>query len=165
MKSRLMSGVGVAVLVLIMAAIGFASEGHGHKAPKKVGILLVAFGSSEDSAQVSFENIDKKVKAAYPGIDVRWAYTSHIIRHKLAKAGKLLDSPAVALAKMMDEQFTHVAVQSLHTIIGAEYDDLRRTVESFKDHGRIPENHAGLPPDGHPGGHGTHRGCHHGHDP
>ncbi len=61
--------------------------GHGHKAPKKVGILLVAFGSSEPSAQVSFQNLDKKTKATFPGIPVRWAYTSHIIRKKLAKQG------------------------------------------------------------------------------
>ncbi len=108
------------------------ASGHGHSAEKKTGILLVAFGSSEASAQISFEKIDKKVKATYPGIPVRWAYTSHIIRNKLAKQGKHLDSPEVALAKMMDEKFTHVAVQSLHTIIGAEYDDLKRTVSGFK---------------------------------
>jgi sirohydrochlorin cobaltochelatase len=106
--------------------------GHGDAAPKKVGILLVAFGSSEASAQVSFENIDRKVKEAYPGIPVRWAYTSHIIRNKLAKQGQVLDSPEVALAKMRDERFTHVAVASLHTIPGAEYHDLRRTVGAFE---------------------------------
>jgi len=105
---------------------------HGHQAPKKIGILLVAFGSSEASAQVSFENLDKKTKAAFPGIPVRRAYTSHIIRKKLAKQGKYLDSPEMALAKMMDEGFTHVAVQSLHTIGGQEYHDLRRTVGAFK---------------------------------
>lgn len=106
--------------------------GHGHRAPQKVAILLVAFGSSEASAQVSFENIDKKAKAAYPDIEVRWAYTSTIIRKKLAKQGKYLDSPEVALAKMQDDGFTHVAVQSLHTIGGEEYHDLRRTVSAFK---------------------------------
>jgi sirohydrochlorin cobaltochelatase len=38
----------------------------------------------------------------------------------------------VALAKMQDDGFTHVAVQSLHTIGGSEYHDLRRTVGAFK---------------------------------
>lgn len=109
-----------------------ASTGHGPKIPKKVGILLVAFGSSEASAQVSFDNIDQAVKAKYPGIPVRWAYTSHIIREKLDRQGKHLDSPEVALAKMQDKNFTHVAVQSLHTIGGAEYHDLRRTIGAFK---------------------------------
>ena len=123
-----------AILVLLVVAYGATAlaGGHGHNKDKKVGILLVAFGSSEASAQISFENIDKKVKAAYPNIPVRWAYTSHIIRKKLAKQGKLLDSPEVALAKMLDKNFTHVAVQSLHTIGGKEYHDLRKTVGAFK---------------------------------
>ena len=119
------------VLIVLWTASALAA-GHGDAVPQKVGILLVAFGSSEASAQVSFDNIDRKVKEAYPGIPVRWAYTSHIIRNKLAKQGKMLDSPEVALAKMRDEKFTHVAVASLHTIPGAEYHDLRRSVGAFK---------------------------------
>jgi sirohydrochlorin cobaltochelatase len=115
----------------ILLACPAWSGGHGHTKEKKVGILLVAFGSSEESAQVSFETIDRKVKAAYPDIPVRWAYTSSIIRKKLAAKGRLLDSPEVALAKMQDEGFTHVAAQTLHTIGGEEYHDLRRTVTAF----------------------------------
>jgi sirohydrochlorin cobaltochelatase len=122
-----------------------ASAGHGHQLPKKVGILLVAFGSSEKSAQVSFDHIDRKVKAKYAGIPVRWAYTSHIIRKKLAKEGRQLDSPEVALSRMMDENFTHVAVQSLHTIGGAEYHDLRRTVGAFKAMGGFQKIILGYP--------------------
>lgn len=139
--------IGAVTAVLFCISVGHvcASSGHGHKAPKKIAILLVAFGSSETSAQVSFENIDEKVKAAYPGIPVRWAYTSHIIRAKLAKQGRQLDSPSVALAKMQDEKFTHVAVQSLHTIGGAEYHDLRRTVGAFKAMGGFQKIILGYP--------------------
>jgi sirohydrochlorin cobaltochelatase len=121
-----------AIFITISICLAAWAGGHGHKAPQKVGILLVAFGSSEPSAQVSFENIDERVKAAYPATPVRWAYTSHIIRKKMAKQGKHLDSPEVALAKMQDEGFTHVAVQSLHTIGGSEFHDLRRIVAAFK---------------------------------
>ena len=121
--------------LVILLTVGLCASvmagGHSRKASKKVGILLVAFGSSIPSAQVSFENIDKNVKKTYPAIPVRWAYTSTIIRKKLARQGKHLDSPEVALAKMQDEGFTHVAVQSLHTIGGAEYHELRRTVSAF----------------------------------
>jgi sirohydrochlorin cobaltochelatase len=130
MKKRSLISI-IAVLITFILGVSVWASGHGHKAPKKVGILLVAFGSSEASAQVSFENIDKKTKATFPDIPVRWAYTSTIIRKKLAKQGKHLDSPEVALAKMMDDGFTHVAVQSLHTIGGAEYHDLRRSVGAF----------------------------------
>jgi sirohydrochlorin cobaltochelatase len=72
----------------------------------------VAFGSSEDSAQVSFENIDKKVKSAYLDIPVRWACTSVIIHDKLAKQGKQLDSPEVALARM-----TNLAAELISAIL------------------------------------------------
>jgi sirohydrochlorin cobaltochelatase len=131
MQKKSLLSISAIIITILLCAVAWAGD-HGHKAPKKVGILLVAFGSSLPSAQVSFSNIDKAVKAKYPNIPVRWAYTSHIIRKKLAKQDKHLDSPEVALAKMQDEGFTHLAVQSLHTIGGAEYHDLRRTVGAFK---------------------------------
>lgn len=124
--------VQVLFLILLVPAFALAS-GHGHKRGVKKGILLVAFGSSVPEAQVSFENIDKKVKKEFKDVPIRWAYTSSIIRKKLAKQGKHLDSVAMALSKMMDQGFTHVAVQSLHTIRGEEYDDLVHTAQAFKN--------------------------------
>lgn len=118
------------VLGICIFSLAFAG-GHVHSRPAKTGILLVAFGTSIPEAKVAFKNIEKNVKAAYPGIPVHWAYTSSIIRHKLAKAGEYYDSPEVALAKMMDEGYTHVAVQSLHTIGGSEYHELRRNAGLF----------------------------------
>ncbi len=129
-KKILISIPSIFISICLCAAV--LAGHHSHRTPQKVGILLVAFGSSQPGAQISFENIDNNTRAAYPGIPVRWAYTSHIIRKKLAKQGKHLDSPEVALAKMQDEGFTHVVVQSLHTIGGAEYHDLRRTVGGFQ---------------------------------
>ena len=129
-KSQLAVILALLVILAVAPATVFAS-GHGKKHPEKTGILLVAFGSSVKSAQVSFQNIDRQVKKAFPNVPVRWAYTSRIIRKKLAKQGKQLDSVAVALAKMMDEGFTRVAIQSLHTIRGEEYDDLVQTAHAF----------------------------------
>ena len=145
MRKKTGFGIWMILLFFIISTNSLASPGHGSQALKKVGILLVAFGSSEASAQVSFENIDEKVKAAYPDLPVRWAYTSHIIREKLAKQGKNLDSPTVALAKMQDESFTHVAVQSLHTIGGEEFHDLRRIVGAFKIMGGFQKIILGYP--------------------
>ncbi|MDX9895798.1 MAG: sirohydrochlorin cobaltochelatase [Desulfofustis sp.] len=132
------------VLLLAWSAVAVAAQ-HGKAPEKQTGILLVAFGSSEESAQVSFENIDRKVKQAYPDVPVRWAYTSHVIRKKLAAQGKLLDSPEVALARMLDEGFTHVAVQSLHTISGAEFHDLQRSVAGFARMGGFAQVALGNP--------------------
>ncbi|WP_320041826.1 sirohydrochlorin cobaltochelatase [uncultured Desulfobacter sp.] len=121
-----------AVVVLAMVLFGANAYAHKEAREMKKGILLVAFGTSEASAKVSFQNIEQKVKKAFPGVDVFWAYTSHIIRHKLAKQGEMILSPAQALATMMDDGYTHVAVQSLHTIPGEEYHDLTMTVNGFK---------------------------------
>jgi sirohydrochlorin cobaltochelatase len=48
----------------------------------------------------------------------------------------MLDSVEMALVKMMEEGFTRVAVQSLHTIRGEEYDDLAQTARAFE---QMPE--------------------------
>jgi sirohydrochlorin cobaltochelatase len=97
----------------------------------KKGILLVAFGSTIPEAQVSFENIEKSVKKTFPGVEVYWSYTSRIIIKKMAKQGKHLATPEEGLAKMMQQDFTHVAVQSLHTIPGAEFHGMHKNVHKF----------------------------------
>jgi sirohydrochlorin cobaltochelatase len=120
------------LLGFLLVSVNAHAGHHGQPCDRKDGILLVAFGSSLPAAQVAFDNIDRQVKAAFKDIPVRWAYTSHMIRKKLAKQGEQLDSVAMALAKMMDAGFTHVAVQSLHTIRGEEYDNLVGTVRAFR---------------------------------
>jgi len=117
---------------------GGHSHEHGHEHgdtmhDSKKGILLVTFGSSYSDARAAFDNIEDIVKRAYPDTPVHWAYTSKIVRHKLAEEGKDIKSPAQALATMQDEGFTHVAVQSLHVIPGSEFHDLRSVVQGFRD--------------------------------
>lgn len=119
------------LLTAILLTTPATAGPQGRKHTMKKGILLVAFGSSRPEAQSAFRNIENMVKAAYPGIPVRWAYTSEMVRKKLAKGGVYLDSPEIALAKMMDEGFTHVAVQSLHTIAGKEFHDLVKNARAF----------------------------------
>lgn len=105
---------------------------HGEKPPEKKAILLVAFGTTVPEAQKAFDRVDAQVKAAFPGTDIRWAYTSSIIRSKLAKQGRVLDSPEMALAKLMGEGFTHVAILSLQTIPGREFHDLYQNARLFE---------------------------------
>ncbi len=128
----------VSVYVIVSFLISYFSflipamaSGHGKEKPVKKGILLVAFGTSVPEAQVAFSNIEKKVRSEFPDVPLRWAYTSHIIRHKLAKEGKYLDSIEIALAKMMDEGFTHVAIQSFHVIGGEEFHTMYQNAKAF----------------------------------
>ncbi len=83
--------------VLVMVALlccslnGFAA--HGEKKSEKKAILLVAFGTSVPEARKVFERIDEQTRKEFPGVEVRWAFTSKIIRAKLAKEGKMHGFP------------------------------------------------------------------------
>lgn len=103
-----------------------------HKAPDKRGILLVAFGTSVPEAAVAIDAIRQQAEAAFPGLPVRLAYSSKIIRDKLSGEGAAIKSPAQALADMAAEGFTKVAVQSLHAIPGREYSDIKATSQAFQ---------------------------------
>lgn len=120
------------LICLIFSAIPVFA-GHGGDRPVKKGILLVGFGTSVPGADAALKNIEKLAKEAFPDTPIRWAYSSKKIRHKLAKQGTKIDSPAEALAKMADEDFTHVAVQPLYSIPGEEYHNLLQTVHRFSN--------------------------------
>ena len=115
----------------ILASANQALAGHGEKRPVQKAILLVAFGTSDPEAQKTFGRIEEQARKAFPGVEIRWAYTSGMIRKKLAREGKALDSPEVALARLMETGFTHVAVLSLHTIPGEEFHELHRNAHLF----------------------------------
>lgn len=120
----------VALLVSVQANRVMAA-GHGAKDEKGPAILLVTFGTSIESAQVAFKNIEKRFKAAFPKTVVRWAYTSKMIRKKLEKEGVQVDSPEMAMVRLMDEGYTKVAVQSLHMIPGAEFHEINANTRLF----------------------------------
>jgi sirohydrochlorin cobaltochelatase len=104
---------------------------QGERASTKKAILLVAFGTSDPEAAKAFEIIEKRARERFPGVELRWAYTSKMVRAKLAKQGRLLDSPETALARLMGEGYTHVAVLSLHTIPGEEFHELNQNARLF----------------------------------
>ncbi len=121
----------MAALALLGVLLGMrvdATAAHGEKRAEKRAILLAAFGTTVPEAQKALDQVEVRVKKLFPGVEVRWGYTSRIVRGKLAKQGKKLDSPEAALVKLMEEGFTHVAVLSLHTIPGEEFHDLSRNV-------------------------------------
>ncbi len=130
-------GVKNACIMTLACLMGLALSspscfaGHGEKRAEKKAILLAAFGTTVPEAQKALENVEGRVREAFPGTEIRWGYTSSIVRNKLARMGKQLDSPETALARLMDEHFTHVAVLSLHTVPGLEFHDLSRNAHLF----------------------------------
>lgn len=122
------------------------AAGRAAKEERKPAILLVTFGTSVESAKVAFQNIENRFKVAFPETVVRWAYTSKIIRKKLEKQGILIDSPEMAMVRLMDEGYTKVAVQSLHMIPGAEFHEISANARLFSQMvGGLEQVQVGLP--------------------
>ncbi|HII06698.1 MAG TPA: cobalt chelatase [Methanotrichaceae archaeon] len=95
-------------------------------------ILLVAFGTSYPEAQASFDSIEAIYEEEFPNAEIRMAFTSDFIRQKIAdRDGIFIDNPVTAIAKLNDEGYVKVVVQSLHVIPGEEFHDLANIVDSF----------------------------------
>ncbi len=97
----------------------------------KEGILLVAFGSSSEQGVHALRAFNATVHERFCGVNTRWAFTSLILRERLAKEKVKRDSVLKALQKMHFEKYTHVAVQPLQTIPGTEHLNLLDEVCQF----------------------------------
>ncbi|MCD8349928.1 MAG: sirohydrochlorin cobaltochelatase [Planctomycetaceae bacterium] len=111
---------------------------------RKPAIVLAAFGTTEVGAVKSILNIKNRVEAAFPGYDVRLAFTSNIIRgiwHERAQdAAFQAENPGIpaevycvgnvfsTLARLQEDGGRLILVQSLHVTDGEEYNDLATLV-------------------------------------
>ena len=122
-RASLFKTLGLAFLML-WAGPALASETEAKEA-----ILLVAFGTSVQKAQVAYANVEKQVKAAFPGKEIQWAWTAHSLLKSDPKNPRL--SLQEALAKLATEGVKKVAILSLHVIPGIEYSNLVHTAHAF----------------------------------
>lgn len=128
MRSLVRRSLGLLALAVLLTAFAVCGAQAG-SAPGKTGILLVAFGTTVPEARASYDAFERSVREAFPGVPVRWAYTSHIVRKRIAARGLAVPSVPQALETMRADGVRRVAVQSLHVIPGEEYHDkLLRTV-------------------------------------
>lgn len=113
-------------LCALLCCVLLASSAFATAPQDKKATLLVAFGTSKASAMPALNAID----AAYTkqGETVLWAYTSDIIRRKLAKEGKTVLSVNAALNKAAEMGITELRVQSLHVAPAEEYNQLERMI-------------------------------------
>ena len=96
-------------------------------------VLLVAFGTSQPEAQAAFDDVEALYKKELPNAEIRMAFTSDFIRQKIRKRDDVfVDNPVTGLARLNDEGYVNVAVQSLHVIPGEEYHDLMNIVGGFR---------------------------------
>ncbi len=118
---------------LLLTLMLFALGACAHKQvatdnPAAEGVLLVAFGTSVPEAMESMHAVDAAFKAAFPNEPVVWAYTSQIIRKKIAEQGRPVGGISEGLAKLAAQGVRVVRVQSLHVMAGQEFSALERAV-------------------------------------
>lgn len=136
MKGRLMNmSFKSMILAVTLVAVAFSGIACAKEAKKeeKQAILITSFGTSMPSARKAIDNLVAAAKKAFPGAEVRLAFTSNIIRRKLAREGKknVPPTPVMALAQLNDEGFATVGVMPTHIIPGAEYDEIKNVVEAW----------------------------------
>jgi sirohydrochlorin cobaltochelatase len=88
----------------------------------KPAIVLAAFGTTTEAFD-TYNHFENKVKERFPEYEIRWAFTSHKVRHKIAKEkGKKLNDLATTLRELKAAGYTRLAIQSLHIVPGEEWD-------------------------------------------
>ncbi|HSO72053.1 MAG TPA: sirohydrochlorin cobaltochelatase [Thermodesulfobacteriota bacterium] len=91
-------------------------------AAPKPAIVLVAFGTSTKAFE-TYKYFEEKIKQRFPDHEIRWAYTSKIVREKLKEEEQReLPDLAQALTDLKAAGVTQVAVQSLHVVPGEEWE-------------------------------------------
>lgn len=91
------------------------------KKSEKPALVLVAFGTSVDSARQVFDYIDQQARKRYADYDLRWAFTSQMIIDKLKKQGVVTQNVEEVVADLRKEGKSNVVFQSLHVVPGQEY--------------------------------------------
>lgn len=90
-------------------------------APRSPAILLIAYGSCNAGGLFALRRFEERVRAGWPGMPVRWAYTSMPIRNRLATQVRLKsDSVTKALRRLALERYGPIAAQPLQIIPATE---------------------------------------------
>jgi sirohydrochlorin cobaltochelatase len=108
-------------LLLLMAVISAPGVLHAASTAQPA-IVLAAFGTTTEAFD-TYNHFEQKVKERFPGKEIRWAFTSRKVRHKVAKEkGQKLNDLPTTLQALKDAGFSRVAIQSLHIVPGEEWD-------------------------------------------
>jgi sirohydrochlorin cobaltochelatase len=93
----------------------------------KLALLMVHFGTTNDATRaVTIEALNARAQEAFPGVEVREAFTSRIVIRRLGERGIYRLDPADALARLADDGYTHILIQPSTVIEGLEMESLRR---------------------------------------
>ncbi len=107
-----------ALILSLVSALGTLNAA----AAAKPAIVLAAFGTST-AAFDTYHYFEAQVKKRFPDHEIRWAFTSRIVRHKVAREkGRILQDLGTTLRELKAAGCNRVAIQSLHLVPGEEWE-------------------------------------------
>ena len=143
MKRFFTCAASVLLLLSFLAAPSLAET----KRQKVDAVVVASFGTSYPVALKSILAIDREMRKAFPGAEVKHAFTSNIIReiwHERAgdaawqKANPEVPSwlyevkgPLATMGQLQEEGKKRVVVQTTHVYAGEEYLDLKAYVDAI----------------------------------
>ncbi|MDR2455445.1 MAG: sirohydrochlorin cobaltochelatase [Deltaproteobacteria bacterium] len=137
----------IATLLAITALLLRASKARAYELEDtRPAVVLAAFGTLRLEALKDLENVEGRVKAAFPEYDVHMAFTCNMIRkiwRQRADAAPVggpdpivlrysrVKNPLSVLADLQETGAGRVLVQSLHVTDGEEYQNLANQIEAL----------------------------------
>lgn len=96
-------------------------------------IILSAFGTSRQESLDVFESVRKLIAVKFQIEDVTWAFTSSMIRKKLAVANVTIQSPAELLSHYISSGKERVYILPFQIVPGGEFDRMCSEVSVWGD--------------------------------
>lgn len=94
----------------------------------KIALLLAAYGSANPYSQRAIYSFGAMCRQKFPHFPVRWAFTSLLLRERMANMRRKSDSVRKALERLWHEKYECVAIQPLQAIPGHEYQQVCNVV-------------------------------------
>ncbi len=86
-------------------------------------IVLVSFGSADDSIRATFDTLATETAQAFPATAIRQAFTSNFMIRKLARRGISYKTPADKIVELREEGFKRIILLPTHLTPGEEFDN------------------------------------------
>lgn len=133
MKKLAVVTLAACLLLATLAMTGYSGETEA--AGNENAILVVSFGTSyNDSRNVTIGAIEAAVMEAYPGYDVRRAFTAQTVIDIIKERdGITIDNVTEALDRAAADGVKNLIVQPTHLMDGLEYADIKKELENYQD--------------------------------
>lgn len=122
---------------LLLAAACLLTVGLGGAAAaqeSKKAIVVTSFGTTfPEARKACIESVEADIRAAFPGYEVRRAFTARKVIAKMAAEENIqVDTLEQALDKLKAEGYQEVVIQSLHLTPGEEYE--KKILAVYRQH-------------------------------